>query len=862
MTPDLKRRLQATVGDAYRVEDELPGGGMSQLFTATEASLGRKVVIKLLPPELASEVSAQRFQREISLTADLQHPHVLPILTAGSRDGLLYYVTPYVAGESLRQRLSRDGKLPLNDALRIFTEIADALAYAHQRRVVHRDIKPENILLSGDHALLADFGVARALEEAGAGQRLTATSTSVGTPGYMAPEQIAGDRNADATADVYALAVVAYEMFSGKAPFAGKFGQNLVAAHFTETPKPLTEIPTRVAAAIAKALSKSPEDRFPTAVEFRNAIAAPASAESNGGGRRIAVFSAALAALLLMAVGAWRYTVTRGPAAGDSRKMLAVLPFENLGRAEDQFFADGMTEELTSRLASLHELGVISRTSSNQYRKTTKSLKQIGQELGVQYVLEGSVRWERGAAGPGRIRVTPQLIRVSDDSHVWSERYDAAALDIFAVQGDVAEKVTRALDVTFGGGEREQLTVKPTANFDAYAAYLRAQQFAALTFEPAMLDSAIALDEKAIALDPKFALAYASVARVRGSQHFADQKPSRLTDMKNAIQSALQLDPDLPEAHLALGNYYIATFDHDRAAAQYEWVATKRPNDPVVMYRLSLIDARRGHYAKALARDLKAVELDPRSASTALGPVLAYYHLGDYAGAMRFVERSLALEPESLEAQERKAQTQFDMGGDLEGARATLRAMVAHFGLARVAVSFLGPYLLPTVFDTGEVAKLDQLSLKDFAGVREHYYDWKVDLYDRLGRLDKRTVYADSLLREVDKDLKATPDDFATIGDRAEMLALLGRNAEAVSEITRAVAMMPLTKDYDWGCTMLQYEAQVLTDAGRKDEAITKLSYLLSIPCGLTVPGLRVNPIWDRLRGNARFEQLVAHTPS
>jgi eukaryotic-like serine/threonine-protein kinase len=830
---------------------------MSQLFTATEVSLGRKVVIKLLPPELASEVSAQRFQREISLTADLQHPHVLPILTAGSRDGLLYYITPYVAGESLRQRLLRDGKLPPNDALRIFTEIADALAYAHQRRVVHRDIKPENILLSGDHALLADFGVARALEEAGAGQRLTATSTSVGTPGYMAPEQIAGDRNADATADVYALAVVAYEMFSGKAPFAGKSGQNLVAAHFTETPKPLTGIPVRVAAAIARALSKSPDDRFPTAVEFRNAIAAPASTESGGGKRRIAILSAALAAILLIALGAWRFAGARAPAA-DSRKMLAVLPFENLGQPEDQFFADGVTEELTSRLASLHELGVISRTSSNQYRKTTKSLKQIGQELGVQYVLEGSVRWEKTASGAGRIRVTPQLIRVSDDSHVWSERYDAAALDIFTVQGDVAEKVTRALDVTFGGGEQAQLTVKPTANFDAYAAYLRAQQFAEQVFEPAMLDSAIALDEKAIALDPKFALAYASLARVRGSQHFADQKPSRLTDMKSAIESALRLDPDLPEAHLALGNYYFATFDHERAAAEYEWLATKRPNDPTVMSKLAGIDARRGHYAKALARDLKAVELDPRSASTALAPMLAYYHLGDYEGAMRSVERSLALEPGSLEGQERKAQAQFEIGGDLEAARVTLRATVAQFGVARVAVSFLGPFLLPWVLDTGEVAKLDRVTLKDFGGSREHYYDWKVDLYDRLGRLDKRKVYADSLLHEIELDLKASPNDFGNIGYRAGTLAELGHDAEAVSEITRAVAMMPLTKDYDWGCTMLQNEAWVLAYAGHAEEAITKLSFLLSVPCGLTVPGLRVNPMWDRLRGNPRFRKLVA----
>jgi eukaryotic-like serine/threonine-protein kinase len=855
---ELKRRLQAVVGDVYRVENELPGGGMSRLFIATEASLGRKVVIKLLPPELASEVSAQRFQRETSLTADLQHPHILPILSAGSREGILYYVTPYVAGESLRQRLQRDGKLPEQSALRILNEIADALAYAHKRGVVHRDIKPENILLSGDHALLADFGVARALEEAGGG-RLTATSTYVGTPGYMAPEQMAGERNADATSDVYALALVAYEMFTGLAPFAGKSGQNLIAAHFTETPPLLTQVSPRVSAAIAKALAKSPEDRFPTAAEFRDAISAPGNSEQRTTriGRRPMVV-ASLAAILLIGIGAWRYRVTHDSDVASGRKMLAVLPFENMGPAEDQFFADGVTEELTSRLASLHELGVISRTSSNQYRKTTKSLKQIGQELGVQYVLEGSVRWEKEPKGPGRIRITPQLIRVSDDSHIWADRYDAAASDIFAVQGDVAEKVTRALDVTFGGAEEKQLAVKPTENFDAYAAYLRAQEFAANGFEPAMLDSAVALQSKAISLDPRFALAYAALARVRGNQYFNDQVASRLPAMKAAVDSALHLDPNLPEGHLALGSYYFATFDHKRAAAEFEWVALRRPNDAVVMERLAAIDARRGHYARALARDLKAVEVDPRSLSTALGPTLSYMHLGDYAGAMRFVNRALALQPESLEAQERKAQVQFSMGGDLNAARVTLRATLAHFGLARVASSFLGAFLLSSVPDTTEVAKLDRLSLADFGRSRESYYWWKIVLYDRLGQREKRRIYADSALPEVEKSLKSTPNDASNIASRAWLLAVLGHKAEALSEAERSVELMPTSRDYDWGCTVLEGQVQTLIAADEQEEAISKLKYLLSIPCGVGVPALRVDPSYDALRGNPRFMQLIA----
>src|SRR5438093_1436117 len=236
---NLQARLQAAVGDAYRIEKELGGGGMSRLFLATEASLHRQVVIKLLPPELASEVSEARFRQEIELAARLQHTNILPVLTAGARDDLLFYVMPFVTGESLRHRMTREGKLPVTDAVRVLHEIADALAYAHAEGVIHRDVKPENILLLGSHAVLTDFGVARALAEAQSGSRLTGTGVAIGTPAYMSPEQAAGDRHIDARADVYALAVVGYEMLAGVPPFPGPTAQSLVAAHLPGTPTPL-----------------------------------------------------------------------------------------------------------------------------------------------------------------------------------------------------------------------------------------------------------------------------------------------------------------------------------------------------------------------------------------------------------------------------------------------------------------------------------------------------------------------------------------------------------------------------------------------------------------------------------------------
>ena len=276
MVPDLQERLQAALGDAFRLERELARGGMSRLFLATETSLNRQVVVKVLPPESTSEVSTERFKQEIELAAHLQHPNILPVLTAGTRNQLLYYLTPYIPGESLRHRLTREGRLPTADATRILHEIADALAYAHAEGVIHRDIKPENILLEGGHAVLTDFGVARALVESRSGDRLTDTGLALGTPGYMSPEQAAGERNVDARADVYALAVVGYEVLAGFPPFAGPTAQAVIAAHLTLTPKPLAdlrpEIPPEVANAIARALAKDPNARLQTAAQFRDAL--------------------------------------------------------------------------------------------------------------------------------------------------------------------------------------------------------------------------------------------------------------------------------------------------------------------------------------------------------------------------------------------------------------------------------------------------------------------------------------------------------------------------------------------------------------------------------------------------------------
>ena len=351
MTPELRDQLQASLGDSYVIERELAPGGMSRLFLATEASLERQVVIKLLPPDAASDVSAARFQREVLLAARLQHPHILPVLTSGTAAGLFYYIMPFVAGESLRQRLERGDRFAVPDALRILREIADALALAHDRGIVHRDIKPANILLQEGHAVVTDFGIARAVEASRIDppDRLTATGVGIGTLGYMAPEQLAGEKDLDASADVYALAVVGYEMLAGKPPFSRPTAQALVAAHMTEPPPPLEsvapDVPHAISAVIAKALSKTPAERYHSASEFRDALdlqmTATYRAAPRRPSRRGALVGGVIAVVIVALAGV--FAANRGAALDPN--YVVILPFNV--RNADTTLREGMVDVLS-----------------------------------------------------------------------------------------------------------------------------------------------------------------------------------------------------------------------------------------------------------------------------------------------------------------------------------------------------------------------------------------------------------------------------------------------------------------------------------------------------------------------------------
>src|SRR5437879_2298045 len=643
---DLLARLQSALGAAYRVREELGGGGMGRVFVATETALDRPVVIKVLPQDLAAGLSVERFRREIQLAAKLQHPHIVPLLSAGAVEGLLYYTMPLIEGESLRTRLARQGELPIPEAVRILRDVADALAYAHEHALVHRDIKPDNVLVSGRHALVTDFGVSKALSTATGASTLTSVGVALGTPVYMAPEQAAADPNTDHRADIYALGVVGYELLTGHPPFAGLTAQQVLAAHATQTPVPVTEgraaVPPALGALVMRCLEKHAADRPQTAAEVLETLetmatpsgatptaTVPASSAAAKPVRRRLVLGTVVLVLLVAGIGAITWTRSRGaPARMEARRpMLVVLPFRNLGAAADQYFTDGITEEVTTRLSQISGIGVIGRASATGYQNTDKTLKQISQELGVQYVLQGTVRTDRSPGGAGQARVAPELIRVADATNLWAEAYTASLApgEIFGVQAKIAEQVAQALNVTLLATEREAGAARPTENREAYDAYLRGSDYlqrgAGQNWEAQRI--AEQMFERATQLDPRFALAYAGLAKTNmlmfASSYDLSMLPhltqsARLARVKQMAEQALRLDPDLPRAVAVLAGYYHVIGDSTRAEAQYALWLRAAPHDPMAIAFQGSRRAARGEWTEAAASFDRAIRLDPRCA--------------------------------------------------------------------------------------------------------------------------------------------------------------------------------------------------------------------------------------------------------
>src|SRR3989475_850559 len=535
---------------------------MARVFVAQETALDRKVVIKVLPPETAAQVSLERFKREILLAAKPQHPHIVPLLTAGEANGLPYFTMPFVDGESLRVRLARHGELPVNHAIRMLREIASALAYAHEHGIVHRDIKPDNVLLSGGSAMVTDFGVAKALSASSNAEHggITSLGVALGTPAYMSPEQASADPSVDHRADIYSVGVLAYELLTGQPPFAGRTPQNLLAAHVTEAPEAITKrrasLPPALAALVMRCLEKRPADRPQSASEVVHAL--DDITTSRGGSRRWGAIAAAV--VLVIVIASWLLATRTGGAA--KLRSIAVLPTDIGADTADAFLADGLSSDLTTKLSKIPGLSV--RAYSPLSVMHGRTVREAGKELGV-----GAIVMVRMARSGTQLRATASLVDAANDDLLWSEAFAASDQDQFALQDKLVSAIAGALNLSLSPATTTAVRARGTSSNEAHQLVQRAR-LETDEFTAASLRSAISHAEAAIALDSTYADAWAALADAWG--YTADDFVSAATagpPRRPAARRAAGLDPTLADAHAQVAIWWL-TYGHDPRAASHE----------------------------------------------------------------------------------------------------------------------------------------------------------------------------------------------------------------------------------------------------------------------------------------------------
>jgi serine/threonine protein kinase/Flp pilus assembly protein TadD len=631
-------RLREALSQSYTIDRELGRGGMATVYLAQDTRHERLVALKVLHPELAASLGPDRFLREIKVAARLNHPHILALHESGQADGFLYYVMPYVEGESLRERLDREQLLPVDEAIRHARAIASALDYAHRQQIVHRDIKPENVMLHEGEAMVMDFGIAKAVSSVGS-ETLTQTGMMVGTPAYVSPEQAAGEANLDGRSDQYSLACMLYEMLSGERPFTGPTAQAIMAKRFTEPARPIrairSSVPENVERAITKAMSTDLTGRFRTTAMFGQALVSSSMSTPTD-------------------------TETMPQPAVASAKSIAVLPFTNMSAdAENEYFTDGIAEEIINALSKIQSLRVASRTASFALKGKNEEIAEIGRKLKVSTFLEGSVR-KMG----NRLRITAQLVNVADGYHLWSERYDREMEDVFAIQDDISQSIVKALRVILSEDARKAIEKSRTENVKAYEFYLRGRQF--VEERRKSLEFARQMFKRATEEDPEYAVAYTGIANCCSLLYiYYDARESNLRQAESASLRALELEPGLAEGHLARAiAMWLNKRDFEEAEAEFETAMRLDPKLFEAPYFFGRACQSQGKSADAVRLFERAAQLRPEDYLTPVFLSLAYRSLGRNDEARLAGQRGLKLAEERIELNPEDARA-YNVAGSL-----------------------------------------------------------------------------------------------------------------------------------------------------------------------------------------------------
>ncbi len=863
---------------------ELGAGAMAITYRARDTVLNSTVALKVIDRSVAQNPGARsRFLREARAAANIHHPNVARVTYYGEQDGECFYAMELVEGETLEARVRRDGPMPLALALEVIEQAARALAVAEVCGVVHRDIKPSNLMLESDasEALMVkviDYGVAKVMgpqAEPGAEQT---QAGFIGTPAFASPEQFAGagQMPIDTRSDIYSLGVTLWYLLCGRTPFVGRTMEEIRARQTSELPLEQLRslhLPGQVITLLKSMLAPDPKDRPQSARDLLSAVHrcyARFNPEARSRRKRVVLAGAALTlAIAAIALGTWLYQRTLS--STQMERSIAVLPFENLSSdKENAYFAEGIQDEILTRLSKIADLKVISRTSTQHYKSAPANLPEIAKQLGVAHILEGSVQKSADA-----VRVNVQLIKAANDSHLWSDTFDRKLTDIFSVESEVAKAIAEQLRAKLTGQEEEVITAKPTDNPQAYDAYLRGLAYTLKTgFTPANSLGAQKYLKEAVRLDPKFALGWALLSSVGASGYLTQSLQPTLAlreEVREAAETALSLQPNLGEAVLAQGLYHYACLkDYDRAVNYFEQAHRLLPNNSRIPQALAYVERRRGHWERSEAYFNEAEQLDPRDASLLSQHARSYVCLRRFPEALRKLEQILNITPDDMDTLVLKARI-AQAEGDLPRASALLASLRPGADYANALETQVYQAILESspaqiIPRLSEILAKPDPALGYYNGELRFWLGWAQEVAgDHVAARESWT----RARSELEAFLKEQPENFNLMGDLALTNMSLGDNAAALTLAERAIAVNPIGKDALTGPRPLDILARVAARIGDQDRSISTLQKLLSIPYEaplaanppLTPALLRLDPMFDPLRNDPRFQKLVASPP-
>ena len=867
---------------SYEILAPLGAGGMGEVYRARDAKLEREVAVKVLPQTVANDPDAlARFEREAKSVAALSHPNILSIFDFGTQDGTAYAVTELLEGETLRGKID-SGPVAQRQAVDWALQIAKGLSAAHGKGVIHRDLKPENVIVTKDgHVKILDFGLAKRVDEARPDEQTSAPTgsghtepgTVMGTMGYMSPEQLRG-LPVDHRSDIFSFGAILYELLSGRKAFKKDTASDTISAVLRDEPPELTQSGRNVSPAldhiVRHCLEKDRENRFQTAKDVAFALSEASGATTITSGahpvapaRRTGLWIAVAAVAVLAAAGL--LLSKRGRPAGAAPggvKRVAVLPFENLGASEDDYFADGIADQIRGKLTSLKGVEVIARGSSTPYRKTTKTPQEIAKELDAQYLLTATVRWQK-AGGNNRVQVNPELVEIRESgapASRWQQPFDAALTDVFQVQSDIAARVAEALGVALAGTPEKNLADKPTANVAAYDAFLRGEEASSTMTrsDPSSLRKALGYYEQAVALDPSFALAWARIGSANALIYANSVPTPELAERsRRAAEKAIALAPDRADGYQAMGTFYRMTGDFERSIQEFQHALRIAPGRPDLIRGSAFVEETLGRWDEAIEHLRQARRLDPRVPGYGLGEALI--RSGKTAEAREELERVLAIAPQNLAVIEFIAMTYLQQG-DLQGARESL-ARTGKDVEPTALVAYLATYQdLSWVLDPSQLELLRRLTPSAFDDDEATWALAQAQASHFAGDSAASRSFGERAAAATAEQLKGTPNDPQLHAQSGWALAFAGRKEEAIAEGRRAVALRPPERDGINGPYFMLDLARTYTLVGEQEKAIDTLESLLKLRYWITPAWLKIDPNFDPLRGNPRFQKLVAGT--